>query len=73
LATVHEAGEAADVTTNEHVRTQAVSSLTSPFASDEETHAQYRRRTRHPKRHVEVIPDVLGAMREIARNARGRL
>jgi hypothetical protein len=59
-------------TTNQQVRARAVSAVTSPFASDEETHAEYRRRTRHDKhRHAEVIPDVFGAMREIVKNARG--
>ena len=59
-------------TTNQQVRGRAESAVTSPFASDEDTHAEYRRRTRHDKhRHAEVIPDVFGAMREIVKNARG--
>jgi hypothetical protein len=61
-----------EATTNQQVRARAVSAVTSPFASDEETHAEYRLRTRHDKhRHAEVIPDVFGAMREIVKNARG--
>jgi hypothetical protein len=65
-------GSSTEATTNQQVRARAVSAVTSPFASDEETHSEYRLRTRHDKpRHVEAIPDLFGAMREIVKNARG--
>jgi predicted nuclease with RNAse H fold len=61
-----------EATTNQQVRARAVSAVRSPFASDEETHAEYRLRTRHGRhRHAEVIPDMFGAMREIVKNGRG--
>jgi hypothetical protein len=39
----------ADMTTNQHVRARAVSTVASPFANDEETVSEYVRRTRPKK------------------------